>query len=135
MFLLLYNPFGRSGCYVQSWAWPLDSEPVPSTRPEICELGTKPAHLKHITSDIPRGGEEGLLARKQRGFWLLEIGFSNFNPLAKGQLSSEQLSYGLQKNSDTKLPAPALHVNTTAFFERCTPWGAGSAFRKRKTFL
>lgn len=97
VFLLLHHPFDQSGRCVQSWGWPLDSEPVPSTGLAICELGNEPAHLKHITSDISRGEEEGLLARKQGGFWLLEIGFSNLNSLAKVHPSSEQLSYGLQK--------------------------------------
>lgn len=70
---------------------------MPRTRLEICELGNEPDNLKHITSDVSRGGKEDLLARKQEGFWLLEIEFSNFNSLAKGQSSSKQLSYGPQK--------------------------------------
>lgn len=64
-FLLLSNPFGQSGCSVQSWAWPLSSELVPSPRRVIGELGMQPASLKHITSDVSRGGKEGLLESRE----------------------------------------------------------------------
>lgn len=97
MFLLLSNPFSQSRCYIQCWTWPLSSEPVPSPGLVSGELGNEPAHLKHITSDISRGGKEGLLARKQGGFWLLETKFSNSTLLAESQPSSKQLSHGLQK--------------------------------------
>lgn len=134
MFLLLSNPFSQSRCYIQCWTWPLSSEPVPSPGLVSGELGNEPAHLKHITSDISRGGEEGLLARKQGGFWLLETKFSNSTLLAESQPSSKQLSHGLQKKkkkkSDPKSPAPALHVDTTAFERWITFLGAETDFRR-----
>ena len=41
------------------------SEPVPSPRRVIGELGMQPVSLKHITSDISRGGKEGLLESRE----------------------------------------------------------------------
>ena len=64
-FLFLSNPFGQSGCSIQSWVRPLSSEPVPSPRRVIGELGIQPVSLKHITSDISRGGKEGLLESRE----------------------------------------------------------------------
>lgn len=91
------------------------------------------SYLKHITSDISWGVKEGLLARKQGEFWLIEIGLSNFNSLAKSQYSSKQLSSGLQK-IQIQSPWSALPVDTTASFESCVTFlGVGTVFRKGET--